>query len=479
MSYNTRLRHPLRALMPALLPAVLALSSCNKQETTGLSQEQAPEVSYVIAKSEAVLLKNELPGRAAPYLVAEIRPQANGIVTKRLFTEGTDVQAGDVLYEIDPSSYQAAKDSATAAVHVAKANHSTSIAALSAAKAALNAAKATQTRAVANAEPLRLRTARFHELLASKAVSQQDYDDSAAALKQAEAGIESAAAGVISAEADVQRAEAAIKAAEAAIGSAEAALANADINLAYTKITAPISGRIGRSTVTTGALVSAHQPLPLATIQQLNPIYIDAPQAAADLLRLRRRLADGRLSHNGSYSGQASLLLEDNSEYALKGVVQFREVSVDPTTGSFVLRLVFANPKNELLPGMFVRAVIDEGVNSNAMLIPQQCVSRNASGDAIVMCIATDNTVHSRTVRIDRAVGNHWLISEGIQDGERIILEGLLRARPGMKVHALPHKDTSENAAAASNDSEKSPFADDAAANIDTPAAIDNSATTK
>ncbi|NMA47098.1 MAG: biotin/lipoyl-binding protein, partial [Lentisphaerae bacterium] len=243
MSHCNRLRLPSRIVTPALLSAALFFASC-KQEEQAVTQGPPPEVSFIEIKTESVTLKKELPGRTAPYMVAEIRPQASGIITKRLFTEGTDVQMGDVLYEIDPSNYEAAKNSAEAALNVAKANHSTSIAALGAVRASLSAAKAAQSRAIANAEPLRLRTARFQELLSSKAVSQQDYDDSAAALKQAEAGIDSAEAGVISAEADIQRAEAAVKAAAAAIETAEAALAQAVINLAYTKITAPISGRI-------------------------------------------------------------------------------------------------------------------------------------------------------------------------------------------------------------------------------------------
>ena len=473
MSHSKRSSLPLRIMAPALLPAVILLASCNKEQQAGPAPTPPAEVSFIEIKTESAVLKKELPGRTTPYQIAEIRPQASGIITKRLFTEGTDVQMGDVLYEIDPSSYEAAKDSAEAAVNVAKANHSTSIAALSAARAALTAAKAAQTRAVANAEPLRLRTARFQELLSSKAVSQQDYDDSAAALKQSEAGIDSAAAAVVSAEADIQRAEAAVKAAEAAIQTAEAALASAEINLAYTKITAPISGRIGRSAITTGALVTAHQPLALATIQQLNPIYVDVPQATAELLQLRRRLADGRLSQNGSYSGQASLLLEDNSEYELKGVVQFREVSVDPTTGSFILRLVFANPKNDLLPGMFVRAIIDEGANNNAILVPQQCVSRNASGDALVMTVGADNTVEAKMIHIDRAIGNKWLVSEGLKVGDRVIREGLLRARPGAVVNPVP-----DGQAPAATTAPAAPAATDSAPAADTMPAADSATTT-
>ena len=475
MSHCKCLRLPLHIVTPALLSAVLLLAGCKKEEQAGPAQSPPTEVSFIEIKTESVTLKKELPGRTAPYMVAVIRPQASGIITKRLFTEGTDVQMGDVLYEIDPSNYEAAQNSAEAALNVAKANHSTSIAALGAVRATLSAAKAAQSRAIANAEPLRLRTARFQELLSSKAVSQQDYDDSAAALKQAEAGIDSAEAGVISAEADIQRAEAAVKAAAAAIETAEAALAQAVINLAYTKITAPISGRIGRSAVTSGALVTAHQPLPLATIQQLNPIYVDVPQSTAELLQLRRRLADGRLSQNGSYGGQASLLLEDNSEYQLKGMIQFREVSVNPTTGSSILRLVFANPKNELLPGMFVRAVIDEGTNNDAILVPQQCVSRNTRGDAMAMVITANNTVETKMLRIDRAIGNKWLVSDGLKAGDRVIVEGSQRIRPGSIVNPVPEGQApaaataAEAEALAPADADSTPAAPDAATTPDNP----------
>lgn len=483
MSHCKCLSLPLRIAAPALVPVVILFASCKKEKQAGPAQMSPTEVSFIEIKTESVTLKKELPGRTTPYMVAEIRPQASGIITKRLFTEGTDVQMGDVLYEIDPSNYEAAKNSAEAALNVAKANHSTSIAALGAVRATLSAAKAAQSRAIANAEPLRLRTARFQELLSSKAVSQQDYDDSAAALKQAEAGIDSAAAGVISAEADIQRAEAAVKAAEAAIETAEAALANAEINLAYTKITAPIPGRIGRSAVTTGALVTAHQPLPLAIIQQLNPIYVDVPQATAELLQLRRRLADGRLSLNGSYGGQASLLLEDNSEYELKGMIQFREVSVNPTTGSSILRLVFANPQNELLPGMFVRAVINEGTNNNAILVPQQCVSRNMRGDAMTMIIGANNTVEVKMLQIDRAIGNRWLVSDGLKAGDRVIVEGLQRIRPGSVVNPVPEAQTPA-AATTSGAEAPAPTAADStsaapAANNSAAANADSTSTTK
>ncbi|HOG49670.1 MAG TPA: biotin/lipoyl-binding protein, partial [Lentisphaeria bacterium] len=315
-----------------LLALIMPACGCRKQVQAG-PPPPPPEVAYLEVKIEAVVLKKELPGRTTPYLVAEIRPQASGIIRQRLFTEGSDVKAGDILYEIDAESYIAARDNAEAAVLAAKADQATAVAVLKQAEAALIDAEAAQNRAEANAEPLRLRYQRYFELLANKAVSQQDYDDIASALKRAESGIESAKAAVVSANADILRAQAAIQAAEAAVAHAEAGLKVAVINLSYTKITAPISGRIGRSAVTTGALVTAHQPVPLAIIQQLDPIYVDVPQATAELLQLQRRLSDGRLTHNGSTTSAATLLLEDNTAYPLPGALQFRDVTVDPTTG--------------------------------------------------------------------------------------------------------------------------------------------------
>ncbi len=442
---------PFLFCLPLLTLAALA-GGCRKQAQAG-PPPPPPEVAFLEIKPEAVILKKELPGRTTPYLVAEIRPQASGIIRQRLFTEGSDVKAGDVLYEIDPETYNAARDNAEAAVQAAKADQATSVAALKQAEAALVAAHAAENRAEANAEPLRLRARRYYELLASKAVSQQDYDDIASALKQSEAGIESAKAAVVSAEADILRAQAAILAADAAVAYAEAGLKSAVINLSYTKIAAPISGRIGRSAVTTGALVTAHQPVPLATIQQLDPIYVDVPQATAELLQLQRRLTDGRLTHNGSSTGAAALLLEDNTAYPEPGTLQFRDVTVDPSTGSFFLRLVFPNPKSTLLPGMFVRGVIDEGVNEQAILVPQQAVSRNSKGETTVLLVNADNTVRPQPVRVDRAVGNRWMISAGLTPGDRVIVEGSLRVRPGMVVNAVPFVDDRAGGAGPGNPS--------------------------
>ncbi len=421
----------------AMILAMVGFSLTGCKDKQQPPPAAAPEVATVEIRPERVVLTKELPGRTSARFVAEIRPQATGIIQERLFTEGATVEAGDVLYRIDPKAYEAAYANAEAAVAAAKANHETAMAARDVAKASLAAAKAARSRAEATAAPVRLREKRFKELLAGKAVSQQDYDDVSAATKQAEAGIESAAAAVQSAEADIVRAEAMVQAAKAAIQTAEAGLQTARINLDYAQITAPIGGRIGRSSVTTGALVTANQPLALATVQQLDPIYVDVPQAMADLLRLQQRLADGRLSHNGPEQATTRLILEDGRKYPHTGKLEFREVSVDPTTGSFVMRMVFPNPEGVLLPGMFVRAVIEEGVNEDAILVPQQAVSRNTKGEPFVLIVTTDNTVQQRMVTIDRAMDNRWLIASGLSPGDRVIVEGLQKVRPGASVRTV------------------------------------------
>jgi membrane fusion protein (multidrug efflux system) len=482
----------LRASWPALLLGALLAGGCGKGGPAGPAA-RAPEVATIEVEHQKVVLHKELPGRTSPYLMAEIRPQVNGLVQGRSFTEGAEVQAGDLLYEIDPSTYQAAYASAETAVAVAKANHAnaltardraaaglanataalagakaglaTAAATRDVAKAGLDAAEAALNRAETNAVPLRLRAERFAELVAEKAVSQQDFDDVSAAWKQAQSGIESAAAAVVGAQADlvrtaaaiqvaeaeVQRAEAGIQAAQAeiqsaeaaiasaaaAIGSAEAGLAAARINLNHTRLTAPIAGRIGRSSVTTGALVTAHQPVALATIQQMDPMYVDVPQATAEQLRLRRRMADGRLSQNGG-EDTVKLLLEDGSAYPHDGKLQFRDISVDPSTGSFILRMVFPNPDRLLLPGMFVRAVLEEGVNEQAILVPQQAITRDAKGAPVALVVNAENVVEKHLITIDRAIGNQWLVVAGLKPGDRLIVEGFQRIRPGATVSAVP-----------------------------------------
>jgi membrane fusion protein (multidrug efflux system) len=328
------------------------------------------------------MLTTELPGRTSAYLIAEVRPQVGGIIQKRLFTEGSDVKEGEVLYQIDPAVYQAT----------------------------YNSAKAALARAEANLIPIRLKAGRYAELVKINAVSQQDYDDANAALKQAEADVE----------------------------AGKAAVEIARINLAYTKVTAPISGRIGRSSVTNGALVTASQPAALATIQQLSPIYVDVTQSSAELLRLKQNLASGLLKSNGAAQARVRLILEDGSPYPLQGTLKFSEVTVDQSTGSITLRAIFPNPKHMLLPGMFVRAILEEGVNEHAILVPQRGVTRNPAGNAMVMVVGSEEKVEPRVIKVPRTVGENWLVSEGLKAGDRVILEGLQKARPGTPVKAVP-----------------------------------------
>jgi membrane fusion protein (multidrug efflux system) len=367
------------AVLMALLSG-LFLSGCDRRQQS--APPPVPEVATVTVRPQQLVLTTELPGRTSAYLVAEIRPQVNGIIQKRLFTEGSDVKAGQVLYQIDPAPFEAALDSA----------------------------KASLAKSEANLPPTRLRAERYRALLAEKAVSQQDYDDREAALKQAEADIE----------------------------YWKAAVETARINLGYTRVTAPISGRIGKSNVTDGALVTAYQSLALATIQQLDPIYVDVPESTTELLRLRRRLEDGRLNQNGTNQSKVKLILEDGTMYPLEGTLQFRDVTVDTTTGSVVLRLVFPNLKGVLLPGMFVRAVVKEGTNEQAILVPQQAVSRDPKGNPIALIVDAEGKIRQRRLILDRAIGDKWLVSSGLASGDRVVVEGMQKVRPGASVKVIP-----------------------------------------
>jgi membrane fusion protein (multidrug efflux system) len=379
----------------SVLAVGFILGGCGKK-TTG-PPNIAPEVSVVTIQSKPVVITTELAGRTSANLVAEVRPQVGGIIQKRLFTEGADVKAGQALFQIDPALYQAALDNAKAAL----------------------------SRSEANLSAIRLKADRLRELLAEKAVSQQDYDDAAAALKQTQADIQFGKANV-----DMAR-----------------------INLRYTSITAPISGRIGRSNITEGALVTAQQPTVLATIQRLDPMFVDVPQSTAEVLRLRRGLKEGRLDQNGADQKKVQLIMEDGTAYPLEGTLQFRDVTVDPTTGSVVLRIVFPNPNGILLPGMFVRAIVQEGVNNQAILIPQQAVSRDPRGNPLTLIVDAQSNVQIRMLTLDRAIGDQWLVSSGLASGERVIIEGMQKVKPGAPVKAVPfgtgggkssgeHKDT-------------------------------------
>jgi len=414
----------------AVLTVVLAgifLGGCDrgKQESSAGPPPMMPppEVGVVTIGPEAVVLETELPGRTRPFRIAEIRPQVNGIVQQRLFTEGSQVQAGEVLYEIDPASFEAAVVSAQANLNVARKSADRARIAVAAAEASVARQKATLELAKTNRQ-------RLEELFAEKAVSASSRDQAVTDLEVAEAALQVAQAQV---ESDRQ----AVIVAEASIEQAQAAVETVRINLGYTRITAPISGNIGRSSVTDGALVTAHQPAALATIQQLDPIYVDVPQSTAELLRLRRRLAEGNLDHHADGHEKVTLTLEDGTRYGLEGTLQFRDVTVEPTTGSVTLRAVFPNPEGLLLPGMFVRATVIEGVNRQAILVSQQAVSRDARGTPMALIVDADEKVAVRVLTIDRAIGNRWLVSAGLSPGDRLIIDGLLKARPGTPVKAV------------------------------------------
>ncbi len=362
----------------ALLPLVAA---CGGKSST--PPAQAPvEVGVVAIHPATLILTRELPGRTAPFRVAEVRARVNGIVQKRLFAEGSDVKEGQKLFLIDPAAYEAALDGA---------------------KAALARAEAT----LANSGVV---AGRHADLIKTNVVSQQDHDNAMAALKTATADV----------------------------AAARAAEQTARINLGYTTVTAPVSGRIGRSAVTEGAYVQAAQATLLATVQQVNPMYVDLTQSADEVLRLRRDMESGKLQ--GSDKGQARvrLVTDDGREYPLVGTLQFAELTVDPGTGSIALRALFPNPKGELLPGMFVRARLEEGVSPQALLVPQVGVTRDQKGLPVAMVVNAEKKVERRQLVTDRAVGNAWLVTDGIRPGDLVIVEGLQKVRPGTLVNPVP-----------------------------------------
>lgn len=373
--------------------------------------EQGPgQVTVVTLKPETITLTRELPGRTNAFLVAEVRPQVNGIVGKRLFAEGSVVTQGQPLYQIDDASY----------------------------RAQANQARAQLARAEATANASRLSAARITELAKVDAVSRQDLENAVAAQKQAEADV----------------------------GAARAALEAANVTLGYARITAPISGRIGKSSVTQGALVSAGQSEALATVQQLDPIYVDLTQSAAELLQLRREQAAGRLQDNQGLP--VDILLDDGTPFAQKGTLEFSEVSVDPTTGSYGLRVKVANPEGVLMPGMYVRAVIGGGVRANALKVPMQGIARDAKGATTAMVVNKDGKVEPRPVKVSQALGDAWLVEEGLQAGDKVIVEGLQKIGPGMPVQA-----TEKGAAAPATPATGAPATAPAAAPADANASAD------
>lgn len=401
---------------------VLMIVSCNSNTKAPIPP--IPEVSTYTIKAERVEIASELPGRTYAYLIAEVRPQVSGIIQKRLFSEGSDVKAGDLLYQIDPAPFQATYDNALANLNAARK-------AADRARASLEASLANKLRQQASVELTRANRKRFEELAAEGAVSQSEKDHAITEAQVAEATLRAI-------EAQIKSDQEAVGVAEAAIKQAEAALESARINLGYTRITAPISGRIGKSNVTVGALVTAHQPFPLTTIQRLDPIYVDATQSSTNLLRLKKNIEAGKIKGRNPNQTKVKLILEDGSLYPLEGTLKFTDVTVDPSTGSFILRMVFPNPKYILLPGMYVRAIIQEGVAENAILIPQEAVSRDFKGNPIVFIVNKQGIVEPRAIILDRAIGDKWLISQGLSVGDQIIIEGIQKVRPGMPVKAIP-----------------------------------------
>ncbi|MCB1888403.1 MAG: efflux RND transporter periplasmic adaptor subunit [Rhodocyclaceae bacterium] len=361
----------------------LVLAACSEAATTpaGPSAPPPTKVTVITTEATSVPLTSELPGRSTARLVAEIRPQVTGIVQKRLFREGSEVKAGDTLYQIDPASYQATLDSAQASLARAEATLATA----------------------------KLKADRYAGLVDIKAVSRQDNDDAQAALLQARADV----------------------------ATAKAAVQTARINLGYTRITSPISGRIGRSSVTAGALVTANQAAALATVQQLDPINVDLTQSSSQMLDLRRRVASGELQRDGN-TLPVTLTLEDGSAYAHPGKLAFSEVSVDASTGSVTLRAEFPNPDGLLLPGMYVRAKVTQGETAGAILLPHAAISHDPRGNAVAMVVGPDKVVQARTVTLAGSREGNWIVTAGLQGGEQVIVEGLQKVRAGATVAPEP-----------------------------------------
>jgi len=363
-----------------LLLGICLLSACGQNKGAQPAAGE-PEVTVVTITPQTITLTTELPGRTSAHVISEVRPQVGGIIQKRLFVEGREVKAGEVLYQIDPATYQAAYDSA----------------------------KATLAQAEANALPAKLKAERYANLVKVNGVSKQDNDDAQAANMQS----------------------------QAAVLAAKAALETARINLSYTRVTSPISGRIGKSSVTPGALVTASQATALATVQQTDPIYVDVTQSSAEVMRLKRELDSGRLKKSADGGARVRLFMEDGTPYPQEGTLQFADITVDQTTGAVNVRVVFPNHGHDLLPGLYVRAVLSEGTDAAALLVPQPAVSRDTKGNASVMVVKADGTVEARPLELSRVLGDKWLVNSGLAAGERVIVDGLQKVRPGAKVKAV------------------------------------------
>ncbi|WP_241088661.1 efflux RND transporter periplasmic adaptor subunit [Pseudomonas viridiflava] len=376
--------------------SISILTGCGKPPGGPPPSPGTPEVGVLSVQAQRVVFSTELPGRTAPFMIAEIRPQVSGIVQKRSFTEGSTVKAGQVLYLIDPATY--------------RATYNSDLAALAKAEASLTS--------------VRLKNERYKELAALDAVSRQDYDDAVSSLGESRADVASAKANVESSR----------------------------INLAYTQVNAPITGRIGKSGITPGALVTANQTSTMATIQQLDPIYVDVTQPSAALLRLKKSLSNGEIQKSGATAAKVRLKLEDGSLYPLEGTLEFSDVTVDQDTGAITLRAVFPNPNADLLPGMYVRAVLEEGFKEQGLLVPQQAVSRDSTGKPMAYVVGKDNTLERRELTTDRAIGDQWLISSGLHVGDQLVVDGQQRASAGVKVKTVPWTPQSVAAVATPSD---------------------------
>ncbi|MCS2148629.1 efflux RND transporter periplasmic adaptor subunit [Scandinavium manionii] len=373
--------HARISILSSLLASTLLLCSCDNAGDRP-QQPQTPHVTVHVITRAPLSVTTELPGRTTAFRIAEVRPQVNGIILHRNFIEGSDIQAGESLYQIDPATYQAA----------------------------WNSAKGDEAKAAAAATIAHLTVKRYLPLLGTQYVSRQDYDQAVANAQQA----------------------------DASVMAAKAAVETARINVAYTKVTSPISGRIGKSSVTEGALVTNGQSQALATVQQLDPIYVDVTQSSSDFMRLKQQ----SLEH-GSDTKSVELVMENGQPYSLKGTLQFSDVTVDESTGSITLRALFPNPQHTLLPGMFVRARIDEGVQPNAILVPQEGVTRTPRGDATVLVVDAKNQVEVRNVTASQAIGRQWLVTNGLNAGDKVIVSGLQKVRPGVSVSTEPDTATS------------------------------------
>jgi membrane fusion protein (multidrug efflux system) len=383
VSVSSSFRFASAALLTTLLLALgsAVLSGCSDSQSAPNVAPKAPDVGVVTLTAQPLTLSTELAGRTTAYMVAQIRPQVGGIVQKRAFTEGALVKAGELLYQIDPASYQA--DHASAKAGVARA------------EATVNSA--------------RLKAKRQAELFAIEAISQQDNEDAQASLKQAEADL----------------------------ASAQAALDTAGINLARTRITSPIGGRVETSSVTPGALVTANQETALTTVQQLDPIYVDVPQSSAEVLQLRKAVASGTLKSEGNGAARIQVILEDGSTYKHEGKLQFSGVTVNTTTGAVTLRALVPNPEHLLLPGMYVRAKLEQGTDPQAVLVPQQGVGRDTAGRATALVVSPDGKVEQRNVTVAEVIGQSWRVTSGLAAGDKVIVEGSAKVMPGQIVHAV------------------------------------------